>query len=101
MGLLGFGTMIWFLVLVYRAAIRKIDKWASDVGSAVTLACMLGLTGILIHSFVDFNLQIPANAAIFYVFCSVAASQPMVQPSRKRRPIQTSNQDFLPTSEVV
>jgi hypothetical protein len=33
---------------------------------------MLGCTGILIHSFVDFNLQIPANAALFYVLCVVA-----------------------------
>jgi hypothetical protein len=27
---------------------------------------MLGLSGILVHSAVDFNLQIPANAALFY-----------------------------------
>jgi hypothetical protein len=34
---------------------------------------MLGITGILVHSLVDFNLQIPANAALFYVLCVVAA----------------------------
>ena len=101
MGLLGFATMIWFLVLVYRTALRKIAKWTSDVGSAVTLACMLGLTGILIHSFIDFNLQIPANAAIFYVFCTTAAAQPLLLPSRKKRPIQSATSDLLPTSEVV
>jgi O-antigen ligase len=101
MGLLGFATMIWFLVLVYRTALGKIAKWTSDVGSAVTLACMLGLTGILIHSFIDFNLQIPANAAIFYVFCTTAAAQPLLLPSRKKRPIQSATSDLLPTSEVV
>jgi hypothetical protein len=26
-----------------------------------------------VHSFVDFNLQIPANALLFYVLCTAAA----------------------------
>ena len=34
------------------------------VRSAVISSC---------HSFIDFNLQIPANAALFYVLCVVAA----------------------------
>jgi O-antigen ligase len=101
MGGLGFATMIWFVVVTYRTSLRKIGKWTSDVGSAVTLACMLGLSGILVHSLVDFNLQIPANAALFYVFCTIAASQPMMQPSRKRRPVQTNTEELVQTSEVV
>jgi hypothetical protein len=42
----------------------------------VTLAAVLGISGILVHSLVDFNLQIPANAALFYVLCVVAAMEP-------------------------
>jgi O-antigen ligase len=85
MGLLGFGTMLWFLVTLYTRAIKKIGHWTSEISGAVTLACMLGLSGILVHSAVDFNLQIPANAALFYVLCTIAASEPFVQPARKRR----------------
>jgi len=85
MGLLGFGTMLWFLVTVYTRAIKKIGYWTNEISGAVTLACVLGLSGILVHSAVDFNLQIPANAALFYVFCTIAASEPFVQPARKRR----------------
>ncbi len=85
MGLLGFGTMLWFLVTVYARAIKKIGHWTSEISGAVTLACVLGLTGILVHSAVDFNLQIPANAALFYVLCTIAAGEPFVQPARKRR----------------
>jgi hypothetical protein len=62
---------------------------------------MLGVTGILVHSTVDFNLEIPANAALFYVFCTVAASEPMVQPKRKRKPVQPPAEAPLPASEVV
>jgi O-antigen ligase len=103
MGLLGFATMIWFVIVVYRRAFRKIGNWTSDVSGAVTLACVLGFTGILVHSAIDFNLQIPANAALFYVFCTVAAADPLVQPMRKRRPVRTVTEEVLPapTSEVV
>ena len=59
--------------------------WTSEISGAVTLACVLGLSGILVHSAVDFNLQIPANAALFYVLCTIAASEPFAQPGRKRR----------------
>lgn len=85
MGLLGFATMIWFLATLYSRAIKKIGNWSGEISGAVTLACVLGLSGILVHSAVDFNLQIPANAALFYVLCTVAASEPFTQPARKRR----------------
>ena len=104
MGVLGFGTMLWFLIVLYRTAFKKIGNWTSQVSGAMTLACILGFTGILIHSAVDFNLQIPANAALFYVICTVASSDPLVQPMRKRRPVRPRTEEEvlpLPTSEVV
>ncbi len=85
MGLLGFATMVWFLLTLYKSAIKKIGNWTNEISGAVTLACLLGLSGILVHSAVDFNLQIPANAALFYVLCTIAASEPFAQPARKRR----------------
>jgi O-antigen ligase len=100
-GLLGFAVVVWFVVVLYRRALRKIGDWTSDVSSAVTLACILGTTGILVHSFFDFNLQIPANAALFYVFCSIATAPALLQRSRKRKPVVTDTDELLPTSEVV
>lgn len=99
-GLLGFGVMVWFLIVLYRTALRKIGNWTSDVSGAVTLACMLGFTGILVHSLVDFNLQIPANAALFYVFCTIAAAPPLLQRARKRKPEPTAPEEVVPASEA-
>lgn len=101
MGLLGFGMMVWFLIVLYRRALRKIGNWMSDVSGAVTLACILGVTGILVHSLLDFNLQIPANAALFYVLCTTAAAPPLLQRSRQRRPVSAEEEERLPASEVV
>ena len=89
MGLLGFATMLWFLVAIFRRALKKIGNWESEMSGAVTLACLLGLSGILVHSAVDFNLQIPANAALFYVLCTIAAAEPFAAPARKRRAVRT------------
>lgn len=101
MGLLGFATMVWFVVELFRRVPRKIQKWTTDVSGAATLACTLGVTGILVHSLIDFNLQIPANAALFYVFCTIAAAPALLQRSRKRRPVSADEEEHLPASEVV
>ena len=74
-GLLGFGLMLWFLVRLYRYGLPTSRRWEFQWDGAVSLAALLGCTGILLHSFVDFNLQIPANAALFYVLCGLAASR--------------------------
>lgn len=87
MGALGFATMLWFVVLLYRSAIKKLGNWTEDINGAVALATMIGVTGILVHSFVDFNLQIPANAALFYVLCAIAAIEPRFGQSR-RKPVR-------------
>lgn len=101
MGLLGFATMVWFIVVLYRNALRKIGNWTGDVTGAMTLACILGFSGILVHSLVDFNLQIPANAALFYVICSMAAGPRLLQRAKRRRPVSSDSEELLPASEVV
>jgi hypothetical protein len=53
------------------------------------VAALIGCTGILVHSFLDFNLQIPANAALFYVLCAIAASS-SIQESQRRRSRRSS-----------
>ena len=99
MGLLGFATMIWFVVTVYTRAVKRIGDWTGNISGAVALASALGLSGILVHSAVDFNLQIPANAALFYVLCTIAASDPFAQPARKRRAVRTNPAEEVPASQ--
>jgi O-antigen ligase len=91
-GLLGFGLMLWFLVRLYRHALPTSRRWEFKWDGAVSLAALLGCTGILLHSFVDFNLQIPANAALFYVLCGLAAS-PLAKLSKPRRSRASRNEE--------
>jgi hypothetical protein len=60
-------------MLVFRKAAGKIKNWTETATGCLTVAALLGCVGILVHSLLDFNLQIPANAALFLVLCAVAA----------------------------
>ena len=83
-GLLGFGLMLWFLIRLYRSGWPSPRRWEFKWDGAVSLAALLGCTGLLLHSLVDFNLQIPANAAMFYSLCGLAAS-PLASSSKRKR----------------
>jgi O-antigen ligase len=80
----GFAVMLWFLASLYRRALPPSRQWDMRWSRALSLSAIIGCTGILLHSFVDFNLQIPANAALFYVLCALAVSGRIVS-SRDRR----------------
>jgi O-antigen ligase len=83
-GLAGFSIAVWFVVLVFRGASTKLKNWTETMSGAMTVTALLGIVGILVHSFADFNLQIPANAALFYVLCAMAAASPLLESQRRR-----------------
>lgn len=82
-GVVGFAILIWFLLSTLRPAIRKSRKWQSNLNGAIALSSMLGICGILVHSLFDFNLQVPANAALFYALCTIAAMEPRFASNRR------------------
>lgn len=83
-GIIGALLGLWFLWLTFRRASQKLADWVETANGTMTVAALLGCIGILVHSALDFNLQIPANAALFFVLCAIAASAP-VQESHRRR----------------
>jgi len=99
-GLAGFSIAVWFLVLMFRQAAGKLTNWTETASGAITVAALLGCVGILVHSFLDFNLQIPANATLFYVLCAIAASAPL-QESQRRRVIRRRSLIVEPSPETA
>jgi O-antigen ligase len=82
-GLVGAILIVLFLGLLYRAmqgALRVEDQQMAGVA----LACSAGLIGILVHSLVDFNLQIPSNALLFLFMSVVLSNVPAAAPRRSR-----------------
>jgi len=73
-GLIGAILTGWFLFHVIRGGMRKIADKGDREGSILALGLMAGIVALLTHSMLDFNLHIPANAAMFYVLCTAAAT---------------------------
>ena len=72
-GTVGSLVAVWFLIATFWSAAKKLRQREWGTNGLAGLAALAGISGILIHSLVDFNLQIPANAAIFYALCTLAA----------------------------
>jgi putative inorganic carbon (hco3(-)) transporter len=67
-GILVFGSFFWILA----RAVSSYKKAENRFDAAVCLGCIGSVTAILVHSFADFNLYIPANALIFTVTLALA-----------------------------
>ena len=60
--------VVWSLAAAFSAQRRRRDP----LMRGMSFASIMGITAILIHSSVDFNLQIPANAMLFMVLMALA-----------------------------
>ncbi len=67
-------VMIAFVVAVIYKGLRAARRVQENWRYASSTAALVGCTGIFVHSLVDFNLQIPANAALFFVLCGIASA---------------------------
>jgi O-antigen ligase len=61
--------VFWVIVgAAFFSFIRHLLQTRSDQEQGILLACVGAVFTILIHSFADFNLQIPSNAVLFFTF---------------------------------
>jgi O-antigen ligase len=72
-GIAGGLCCLWFLWVVLLQALKGMAQLGETFGSALNLAGLVACSGILVHSLVDFNLHIPANALLFFVSAHMAA----------------------------
>ena len=72
-GLLGGVLILAALVLFFRIAFGNLAAQLRHEAGWMQLGAAVACCGLLVHSFVDFNLHIPANAA-WFAFCAGLAS---------------------------
>jgi O-antigen ligase len=74
-GLVGVTLIVIALVMFFKLAFDDLRTRLGRESEWIQLGAALGCCGLLIHSFVDFNLHIPANAA-WFAFCAGLATLP-------------------------
>jgi hypothetical protein len=70
-----------FLWILFREAKSCYVAEQGHFSRALHAGAVTGLCGLLLHSFVDFNLHIPANAVLFLLQVYLATSLPLASES--------------------
>jgi O-antigen ligase len=86
LGLPGAICGLAFLWILLRAGARGLTTNQGHFSTAYHVAALVACVGILVHSFVDFNLHIPSNAVVFLLQAGVLLTPPLLpDPSTKRK----------------
>jgi hypothetical protein len=70
-GLIGLGLLGLVVLSTFVVALRTLYERRDPLCRGIAFGAVMGITAILIHSWVDFNLQIPANALTFVVLLAL------------------------------
>ena len=96
-GLLGGLCGVAFLWLLYREARKSFVAEQGHFSRALHASAIAAVCGLLLHTWVDFNLHIPSNALLFLLQAYLATSPPLPSEvpmkrerigSRARAPIE-------------
>jgi O-antigen ligase len=82
-GLPGVVLILVAVVLFFPMAFRHLEGRLLHKWGWIQMGAAVGAVGLLCHSFVDFNLRIPANAA-WFVVCLAIATHP--RPAQENPP---------------
>jgi len=83
MGLVGAALILSALALFFRLAFQDLRHGLRCEGGWIRLGAAIGCCGLLVHSFFDFNLHIPANAAWFATLAGLATTGEQSSNSRQ------------------
>lgn len=89
-GALGGLCGLSFIVLLFWRGFENLRSAQTRMGRAIFAGSLVACSGLLLHSLVDFNLHIPANALIFLLLAFVAGSR-MQEPQETRRTIREAD----------
>jgi O-antigen ligase len=84
-GIAGGLCCVWFIGVLVSESLKRSRQLNNSFAGAFQLSGMLACCGFLVHSLVDFNLHIPANALLFFLAAHLATSeiQPAAPPSTR------------------
>ncbi|MEP7075208.1 MAG: O-antigen ligase family protein [Acidobacteriota bacterium] len=71
-GILAFICLFAFVYLLFRNGIAAIGKRHDQQMRSISIGCLAGCFGILVHSLFDFPLRTPANAFFFLMLIALA-----------------------------
>ena len=88
MGLFGLGSFVLLLVLFFKKNLSLLKNLKDKYLQSLTIGFLISIIALAIHSLGDFNLQIPANALLFWIILALSSTITiMVRPERRASPL--------------
>jgi O-antigen ligase len=89
-GIAGGLCCAWFIGVLLAESLKRLRQLNNSFAGVLQLSGFVACSGFLVHSLVDFNLHIPANALLFFLMAHLATAEisqasPPSSPSRGRR----------------
>lgn len=102
-GILSVILIFFFLLSIFRSARINYIRRRDRLPVLVFIASMSAVVSILVHSFFDFNMQIPANALYFFLVCSllVAGSAVKIKDTRDSQTLLEKKTSFSSWSLLI
>lgn len=95
-GVAGSLCWTWFLGALFLVSLRQLLGTDKSFAAALHLSGLVACSGLLVHSLVDFNLHIPANALLFFLSAHLATGEirpvTLPVPSGRHQPTQVNHQ---------
>ena len=64
----------WFIGVLLAESLKRLRQLNNSFAGALQLSGLIACSGFLVHSLVDFNLHIPANALLFFLMAHLATA---------------------------
>ncbi len=85
-GIAGGLCCAWFIGVLLTESLKRLRRLNNSFAGTLQLSGLVGCCGFLVHSLVDFNLHIPANAMLFFLMAHLATAElPQDAPPSPRR----------------
>ncbi len=89
-GIAGGLCCAWFIGVLLAESLKRYRQFNNSFAGVLQLSGLVACSGFLVHSLVDFNLHIPANALLLFLMAHLATAEisqasPPSSPSRGRR----------------
>ena len=82
-GIAGGLCCAWFIGVLLAESLKRFRQPNNSFAETLQLSGFVACGGFLVHSFVDFNLHIPANALLFFLMAHLATAE--IQPTPQKQ----------------
>jgi len=88
-GIAGGLCCAWFIGVLLAESLKRLRQHNNSFAETLQLSGFVACSGFLVHSLIDFNLHIPANALLFFLVAHLATAEiqhaPPQQPPFRHR----------------